>query len=645
MKKSNKSTSKVKETTKDRLAGKFTEEYQEGYNDITPIRDTWDEKEAMMMGHTIDTITKNEAKSKVFDPRLSTIAFERMMRVTAQMPSGKIQALTKEDKGKSVFMNLIYQNYVLPNANTQYDILTKYRLLDFYSMVYGSMFALVDYVVKDDYIGPDFHILPIRNVIPQKGKYNLNDSDKIFVKYRVSDAWLLKQSTKIWKNIDKLIDAEGQTTDDDETHNERKYTSGSSSKLHDIYTCYERDRWVTFSKDQKLILRDIKNPHKNGELPVVGKHAFPLLDRFFGLGDFEKGRTLQLATNSLINLYLDGVKMSIYPPYKVYLPDIVAQTLDQRPGAMWVLKNNNPNAISQVSISPQGINSFQSTYQFLIAATMNQAGTTDTSVSREADISQGKTPQALKQMAMREGARDNFDRFMLEKTMEQVTDRFVDLIAKKQEKPIKLQLLAKELEEVSKIYPDAVQMFESNNMGEVIVDPKEVKDIDYKFTIDPGSTMKKDEAIENETLTNLISLILKIPGAMEEAKQTGKVTFGDKVFEFAESLKRYVMSSGIQDSDKLITDLKNTQDGSINGLESDPQLQAMMGMQGGQQQPSPQPQMPGAMPMPQPMPQQGMPSQMPQQPIQQPQADISGLSPESLQVLQDLHDYVRAGNQ
>ena len=91
-------------------------------------------------------------------------------------------------------------------------------------------------------------------------------------------------------------------------------------------------------------------------------------------------------------------------------------------------------------------------------------------MSREADISQGKTPQALKQMAMREGARDNFDRFMLEKTMEQVTDRFVDLIAKKQEKPIKLQLLAKELEEVSKIYPDAVQMFESNNMGEVIVD-------------------------------------------------------------------------------------------------------------------------------------------------------------------------------
>lgn len=642
MKKTTKSIAKVKDSTKDSLATKFWTDYTSGYESIATVRDTWEEKEAMMMGHTIDSITKSETKSKVFDPRLSTISFERMMRVTAQMASGKIQALTKQNKGKSVFMNLIHQNYVIPNANTQYDILTKFRLLDFYSFVYGSMFALVDYMVTDTYVGPDFHILPIRNVVPQAGKYNLNDSDYVFVKYRVSKEWLLKQRVGTWKNIDKLIDVEGSSSDDDDTHNETRYSGQRKDKLYDIYTKYERDRWVTVSKDGKYTLRDIANKQMEGELPVVEKHAFPLLDRFFGLGEFEKGRTLQLATNSLINLYLDGVKMSIYPPYKVYLPDIVAQTLDQRPGAMWVLKNNNPNAISQVSISPQGINSFQSTYQFLIASMMNQAGTTDTSVSREADISQGKTPQALKQMAMREGARDNFDRFLIEKTIEKIYDRFINLIATKQEKPIKLQLLAKELEQVSEIYPDAVEMFETNEMGEVVIDPKEIKDVKYKYFIDAGSTMKKDETIENETLTNLIALILKIPGAIEQAKQTGKVVFGDKVVEFAELLKRYIMTSGIQDSDKLITDVKNDA-GALPGIEQDSEMQSMMGMQSGQ---PPQPQMggmpPEAMMQGQPM-QQPMAQPMPQQapmPV-----DTNGLSPESLQVINDLQNYVRTNSQ
>lgn len=631
MKRSNQKTSKVKDTTKDKLAGTLSQEFQDGYNSIALIRDTWDEKEAMMMGHVVDQTTKTESKSKVFDPRLSTIAFERMMRVTAQMSSGKIQALTKKNKGKSVFMNLIHQNYILPNANTQYDQLTKYRLLDFYSMVYGSMFALVDYMVTDKYIGPDFHILPIRNVIPQAGKHNLNDSDYVFVKYRVSESWLLKQKVGVWKNIDKLLDSEGTSTTDDESHNEKKYGDSTKDKLYDIYTKYERDRWVTFSKDQKITLRDIENKQMEGELPVVDKHAFPLLDRFFGLGEFERGRTLQLATNSLINLYLDGVKMSIYPPYKVYLPDIVAQTLDQRPGAMWVLKNNNPNAITQQSISPQGINSFQSTYQFLIASMMNQAGTTDTSVSREADISQGKTPQALKQMAMREGARDNFDRFMIEKTIEKVNDRMINLVAAKQEKPIKLQLMAEELKDVADIYPDAVEMFETNDMGEVVIDPKELKDVKYKYYIDAGSTMKKDETIENETLTNLISLILKIPGAVEEAKQTGKVTFGNKVLEFSDVLKRFIMTSGVQDADKLITDLKEAE-GVVPGMEQDNELQNMMGQMGGQ---PPMPQAQPPMPMEQPMPQQPM----------QPQMDTNGISPEGLQVLQELQGYVRTGNQ
>ena len=45
------------------------------------------------------------------------------------------------------------------------------------------------------------------------------------------------------------------------------------------------------------------NPHQNGELPVVCKYSIPLLTDIFGMGDFERGKSMQYTLNSLWNLY------------------------------------------------------------------------------------------------------------------------------------------------------------------------------------------------------------------------------------------------------------------------------------------------------------------------------------------------------
>lgn len=636
--KSTKNTSKSIEDIKT----KEIETYKSARDAVKLIRDTFEEKEAMLLGKTLDSTVKS-TKSRVYDPRLSTIAFERMSRVMAQIPTGTIRALTAQDKGKTAFMNLIHTKYILPNANTQYDILTKFKLLDIYSLVYGSMFALVDYVVTDSYQGPDFHIIPIRNVVPQQGKYTLNDCDYVFVKSNVTKKWLLSRDTKNWKNIDKLIEASkgGTSKDfDDQTYTEKKQgdeASGALSKMkdnYDIITKYERDRWLTFEEKTGIILRDCENPHKNGKLPVVGKHAFPLLDRFYGLGEFERGRSLQNAINSLINLYLDGIKMSLFPPMKVYLPDILGSSLKQEPGAFWILKNNNPNAISQMAISPQGISTFQSTYQFMVASLFNQSGSSNTSITKDTDPTQGKTPQALKMQAARESARDNFDRFMMEKTIEEIFDRFADLMATKQEKPIKLNLMAKELQDIAQQYPDAVEMFESNEMGAVTIKPQEIKGATYKFYIDPGTTLKRDEQSENEVSTQLMTFIAQMPGAAEQIAKDGKVRLGNKVIDFGELMKRSVITSGLQDSEKIITDMTPEDMAKANFEQQ--QLQGMMGGQGMPQG--------GQSQMPQGAPQQ-IPQQMPQDMGMQPPQQYGFEDPNSLAVMQELENYVRAGSQ
>ena len=595
----------VKSQTEAGLSKELTQNYERDFNAISEIRNTWEEKEQILLGIPKDSGSKS-AKSKVFDPRLSTLVFERAARTMAQLPTGRVQAFTKKDKGKSLLMDLILNRYIIPNASSQYDILTKLKLLEVYSLVYGSFGVLVDYVVKKDYIGPDFFLIPIRDLVPQAGRNTINDCDYVYVRSVVSKQWLLSRDRENWKNIDKLLESDGTTSisTDNQSYIETKYgqaTGGTPANqgMYELITRYEPDRWVTFTKDG-VILRDIPNPQKNGKLPVVIKHTFPLIDRFWGLGEFERGKTLQYAINSLINLYLDGVKMSIFPPLKVYLPDVVAQTLQNEPAAKWIVKNGNMSAIQQMPISPSGINTFQQTYSFLIAALLNQAGTTDTTVTRQTDPGLGKTPKAIEFIKQRENARDNWERFMMERAVEEIYDRFIDLVSKRQETPMTLRLSKADIEPIQAAFPDVAEIYESGKAGEIKIKPDDVKDVNYKFYIDPGTTAKKDELIENQTLISILTLFMKSPELRQEIQKDGYD------ISLTELVKRVLITSGVQDWEKIFTPLKE---------QGQAQPQGQVPPQGGEMPPGgevpPMEQMPGG-------------------------SLIEGLPPEQAQLLQEL---------
>lgn len=539
--------------------------WKKGYDYYQPIRSEFDEKEALVLCKLEDSISKSSAKSQVIDPRLLTIIMERTFRVMSQLPSGKVKALTKQNVGKSLFMDVILNKYIVPNANTQYDILTKHRLVNFYSHIYGSFPALVDWVVKDDYVGPDYYMIPVRDFVPQPGKFSINDCDYSFIATRVSKKWLKSRTVDSWKNIDKLLSvAKGKTQVNARNYERQSYAEQTYSSEYtesnddampiELVTKYTHDRWFTFAPEYPDIpaLRDIENPHYNDKLPIVVKESFPLLDRFYGLGEMEKGMSLQLAINSLINLYLDGVKYSIFPPMKVDPMSVVTSTLKIEPGAKWLMKNGNMNGVMSHDISPQGMNTFQNTYQFMIAALLNQAGTTDTTVSDVTDPGMGKTPAAVNFLAQRQNARDAYDRFMQEKFIEDVYDRFTDLISVKQEKPINLDLFDAEFEQIKKYNPDLLDMFESKDGGSVVIKPNDIKNTKYKFHIDAGSTYKKEEAMEKAELEAKMAMVMQLPQAPEQIAQTGGVFIGKNFIDFAEMFKRSVITAGVQDWERIV---------------------------------------------------------------------------------------------
>ncbi len=531
----------------------LTKQYANGWQSLKNLRAEWEEKEAILLGKTLDQ-KSTEGKSSVFDPRLSTYIFERASRVMAQNPTGSVQVFSKKDIGKNLILNALTKNFVIPNANSQFDFLTKTRLWDVYSNVYGSFGVLVDWVVKDDYIGPDFQLIPIRNIVFQSGVQTFNDSDFVFVVSFVSKRWLETRDKKTWKNIDKVLEKAKSKEKEEKSFTEKKYDTpvfGKDEPRIEIITKYEHDRWITFSRDAKVVLRDIENPQKNGKLPVVLKHCFPLLDRVIGLGEIERTKSLQYAINSLINLYLDGVKMSIFPPLLINLNGVVMRSIEYGAAKKWLVKQ--AGAIQQLPLSPQGTNTFQSTYAFLNAAILNAFGTSDVATTAKTDLALGKTPEALRMLSVRESARDNWDRFMMERALEEVLDRFVDLLTKRQEKPIKVYLAKEELEAIAKIHPDVVEMFESGKYGQLVVKPSETKNLNCRFFIDAGSTFKKDEVVENQNLTSILSLVMKLPGAIEQISQTGKVKLGNLVIDFGELFKRWMITSGTKDWDKIVS--------------------------------------------------------------------------------------------
>jgi len=264
-----------------------------------------------------------------------------------------------------------------------------------------------------------------------------------------------------------------------------------------------------------------------------------------------------------------------------------------------------PNqSVQAMSISDKSLATFQSSYNFLLGALENSNGTSSTSVAKEFDTTAGRTPQALRMMAERENTRDMMDRYQMEVTVQDIVEKFVNLQANKMEAPLILSLFRAEVETIAKEFPDIVELFESGEGAKVIID-RELLRGKYRFEIDSGSMIKRDDELELQNLNTMLQVVLN---NAQVSPQTGKVISplinameeNGKRINIAELFKQWVIKAGVNDWDKIIIE---EQDGDISdgerGIPIDQaeqeilQFEQQLGMQQGQQMIQPmQPQQP-----------------------------------------------------
>lgn len=547
------------------------------HNDYTQ---KFDPLEAMLMGQVYDSVSRSVDGSKITDSYTATLAKERADRVMAKLPEGETVAVAKGDAGKAMYLDVLRQKWIYPNANAQHPFAVKLNLWQLYSDVYGYMPMFYDWNVSSTgYAGPDCWLWNPRHLIPQQGRTSIEgmdyvhalawvgrtfleeklgdsfDEDKIekLKEFEIhkqdeddeeaNDGWNLQAVQELLQNIDN------KTTDPDAENSsltERMRAGRGTRKGILLATRYEAGPdgcWVTFAPDHGFVeVRRIKNPHKNGRIPFVIKYSQALYDSFYGLGRFQRAKPIQFARDGLTNYYFKGIKMNLIPPLVVGAQGVLKHTIDYREGA--VMMETVPNSIRRLETSTAGLSTYQGALSNMTGSLLSLFGSQNASLPGADTLnpSQGKTPQAIALYGDKEATQDGADRRNLEIAIEQLTDGFYSLIANIGTEKIPVNLYSKDVEEIYKSGLVDVKDFfknfkvdkESGLTGELKIDPKAFKNVEMRFNIAPDSTAVVQKSNNLNEWKSLVGDIAKFQNIF---KDDGRVDVNwGKIMEVGESL-------------------------------------------------------------------------------------------------------------
>lgn len=534
------------------LPGEYYEEEAQYRSDLEMhdkfIAD-WDAHEAMLISKTYDAVSR-QTKNGITDSEAATMIIERSARVVGQLPSGETEAAGKKDAGKGLFMDVLRQKWIYPNANAQRPFLDKIRLWEMYSGVYGLMPMYYDWDVSPSgYVGPNCWLWNPRNLIPQQGRYTISDMDHVHAISWISeieikdlinqienDADFAENSGWIIENLRTVLEAVRQSSKDMDnsrtTYVERERNTSAIRGQTMVVTRFEAGEdgeWTTFTPDYSCLkLREIPNPHKNGKIPFIIKPAIPLLDSFYNLSDMARAKPIQFAKDGLTNFYFQGIKQNIYPPTVVNAQGILKHTVSNEPGAIW--EEIIPNSARRLETSTAGLATYQAAMGMMNGSLQNVFGTTTTQMNQETTKSPqfGKTPEAIKYQAGRESARDNQNRAYLQSAIEELMDAMMELIVNMGTEPIDITLFSEDIEEIQRAGYDDIQEIllpnSSLNSGRLIIDPTKLGGVSYRFNMKPDSTIKMNKQEQKQSLLEFIGVLAQHQNELDTIyKSTGKM--------------------------------------------------------------------------------------------------------------------------
>ena len=380
-------------------------------------------------------------RSRVFDPRIYTVITNKTSRLFAQPPRGKVHPREGSDVASANIVNELL-NFQWDEAN-HYNgsMLEKWMLMDQWTRIYGSAFALTKWMKKGDFDGPEFQVLRNVDCLPDPRATSIEDAN-----------WFQVVEYTTLEDLENTSDVKGKSTYKNLGELRKKIKDGvdqgrgtefrsrnleiwgiDDTMLKDpafrriqIVTEYRKDKWITFSPDFHIILREIANPYKHGKIPVVMLRYYPLGDSLYGLSEIEPIQGIQRAINALDNHYFDTANMNLYKIMYVNPAEVRMHTLKWEPGAMWHMDRPS-ESIREMGNYDAGLSTFQTTYSMLVASLNNAVGEQSVGTSNLGVFNPEKTATEIADIASVRNARDVNNALFLAEALKRSTMMWIDM--------------------------------------------------------------------------------------------------------------------------------------------------------------------------------------------------------------------------
>lgn len=484
---------------------------------------------------------------KVTDGTTASIVKKTPRRIVQQVPTALVES---DDEYWAIVATYIYQSIILPNANSQYDLIQKCWNVIEKSLTYGSQPAYTYFTRNGDYIGTDFILPYIRDVFLEKGKVSDQDSNFIFLRswYQPRDIKAIIEKEKKLQSEDKEYKSEWDlealarlqdmisAKEDEATtpaEKEKQTDNGGVEIIHAFQRGIEAE-FYSFHRSSGEIVRTTKNPDPRGELPITYMYAETDGSNPLGRGFVELVGSLQNLLDSEMQMYQYNRALMLNPPL-IKRGNFPKSQIKFVPNIVIDVGNDQNADVKPLSIDTISVNNFANNYGLMKSQLLNLLSSPDTSVSSEiGNPGFSKTPAGVDARMSTMNVDDNYIRKQYEAWFEKVSETLINLYFAEKQGIEALKVDKATAEKLSKLDPSLV-----NENMEVLVDYDQAKEA-LRVKVDASTSQVKDNTEELERSLQLLEI-------------NGKFGLAEKgLLNERELVDRVVVKLGLEDPEKIV---------------------------------------------------------------------------------------------
>jgi len=375
-------------------------------------------------------------RSQVTDQRVQTAILEKDARLLGGKLKGRFAPRENSDEIGAAVLNELFNFQIEDISRIGLPLIVRWLLMSQQTRRYGASFALAlwHYEERGDkkkkfFDGPDFKVLDNRDALPNPSYSEI----KNWFQYRewVTLADLKKinatsQDLPMWKNLDRveLAIAEKQRARGQQRSASYVVESKVLRNIEDflgqdpVYQVFElvhelrNDSWISFAPKLGIVLRDIPNPYKHGEIPVIMLRYNPIPDDLYGVSDVEVVSSLQKAGNAFMCQYMDAINNDLYPPLMINPSGVRMHTIKFEPEAKWLMNRPGEDVV-RLQTSTAATARFPDVYSLILSGMNNALGETSAALSAMQPFGSQKTATEIRETATIRNVRDNYNQLML----------------------------------------------------------------------------------------------------------------------------------------------------------------------------------------------------------------------------------------